>query len=268
MKIYYKTPEQIEKIAIAGQLAAEVLDHVAPYVQAGITTAELDRICHDYMVNVQKSIPASLNYAPSGHNPYPNATCISVNHQICHGIPNDKVLKSGDILNIDLAVIKDGWHGDTSRMFMVGDVSTLAKRLCETTLECLWLGIDTAKPGNTIGDIGHVIQTYAEARGFSIVREFCGHGIGEHYHEAPQVVHYGQPGAGVVIKPGMVFTIEPMLNAGKRHIKELNDGWTIVTKDHSLSAQWEHTIAITETGCRVLTLSAGCPPRPASLPAV
>lgn len=265
MKIILKTPEEIEKIKIACKLAAEVLDHVTPYVKVGVTTAELDRICHDYMVDVQKTIPASLNYAPPGHTPYPNATCTSINHQICHGIPNDRPLKSGDILNIDLAVIKDGYYGDTSRMFMVGDVSTMAKRLCDTTLECLWLGIDIAKPGNTLGDIGHVIQKHAENQGFSIVREFCGHGIGANYHEAPQVVHYGQPGQGAVLKPGMVFTIEPMLNAGKRHIKELNDGWTIVTKDHSLSAQWEHTILITEDGNEVLTVSAGSQPRPSTI---
>jgi methionyl aminopeptidase len=265
MAVTIKTEQEIEKMRIAGKLGSEVLDYIAPYVKAGVTTGELDKLCHDYIVNVQKAIPAPLNYAPPGHIPYPKSICTSVNHQICHGVPGDKVLKNGDIVNLDITVIKDGYHGDTSRMFCVGEASIQAKRLCEITYECMWLGIAKVKPGATLGDIGYAIQTYAEKNGFSVVREFCGHGIGKKFHEDPQVLHYGKPGAGMKLQAGMIFTIEPMINAGKRDIKQLGDGWTIVTKDHSLSAQWEHTVLVTETGYEVLTVSADSPAVPAFL---
>ena len=268
MSITLKTPDEIEKMRIAGRLAAEVLDFVTPFIKPGITTGEVDKLCHDYMVDVQGCIPAPLNYAPSGYKPYPKATCTSVNHQVCHGVPGDKQLKNGDIVNLDITTIKDGYHGDTSRMFQVGETSIQAKRLCEVTFECLWLGIAQVRPGARLGDIGHAIQSYAEQSGFSVVREFCGHGIGARFHEDPQVVHYGKPGTGVELKTNMIFTIEPMINAGKAAIRELADGWTIVTKDHSLSAQWEHTILVTDTGFEVLTLSAGTrqPPEWIALP--
>jgi methionyl aminopeptidase len=240
-----------------------VLDYITPYVQPGVTTEKLDQLCHDYMVNVQKTIPAPLNYAPDGHTPYPKSICTSVNHQICHGVPSEKILKNGDIVNLDITVIKEGYHGDTSRMYYVGEPSIQARRLCEITYDCMWLGIDKVKPGATLGDIGYVIQSYAEKNSYSVVREFCGHGIGKVFHEDPQVLHYGRPGAGLKLQPGMMFTIEPMINAGKREIKQLGDGWTIVTKDHSLSAQWEHTILVTETGYEIMTVSAGTPPMPA-----
>ncbi len=262
MAINIKTEKDIEQMRVACKLAAEVLDFITPHVKPGVTTGKLDELCHDYMVNVQKTIPAPLNYAPHGHTPYPKSICTSVNHQICHGIPGEKILKNGDVLNIDVTVIKDGYYGDTSRMFHVGDISIQAKRLSEITYDCMWLGIDQVKPGATLGDIGHAIQTYAEKHGFSVVREFCGHGIGKNFHEDPQVLHYGQPGRGAVLKPGMIFTIEPMINAGKRDIKQLGDGWTIVTKDHSLSAQWEHTVLVTESGYEVLTVSADTPAAP------
>lgn len=262
MAITIKNATDIEKMRIAGRLASEVLDFITPYVKAGVTTEKLDALCHDYMVNVQKTIPAPLNYTPPGHTPYPKSICTSVNHQICHGIPGDKVLKNGDIVNIDITVIKDGYHGDTSRMFYVGEPSIQAKRLCEITYECMWLGIAKVKPGATLGDIGYAIQSYAEKQGYSIVREFCGHGIGKRFHEDPQILHYGRPGAGLKLQAGMMFTVEPMINAGKRDIKQLNDGWTIVTKDHSLSAQWEHTVLVTESGFEVMTVSAGSPPVP------
>jgi methionyl aminopeptidase len=262
MAITIKNQLDIEKMRIAGKLASEVLDFITPHVQPGVTTGELDQLCHDYMVNVQKVIPAPLNYAPPGHAPYPKSICTSVNHQICHGVPGEKVLKNGDIVNLDITVIRDGYHGDTSRMFYVGEPSIQAKRLCEVTYECMWLGISKVKPGATLGDIGHVIQTYAEKNGYSVVREFCGHGIGKKFHEDPQVLHYGKPGTGLKLQTGMMFTIEPMINAGKRDIKQLNDGWTIVTKDHSLSAQWEHTILVTESGYEVMTVSAGTPAIP------
>lgn len=262
MAVSIKNEVDIEKMRIAGRLASEVLDYVTPYVKPGITTEELDRLCHDYMVNVQKTIPAPLNYAPPGHRPYPKSICTSVNHQICHGVPGPKVLKNGDIVNLDITVIKDGYHGDTSRMFYAGEPSIQAKRLCEITFECMWLGISKVKPGATLGDIGHAIQVHAEKNGFSIVREFCGHGIGTKFHEDPQVLHYGKPGAGLKLQAGMIFTIEPMVNAGKRDIKQLGDGWTIVTKDHSLSAQWEHTVLVTDKGYEVLTVSAGSPAIP------
>ncbi|GAB4470179.1 MAG: type I methionyl aminopeptidase [Burkholderiaceae bacterium] len=263
MSIIIKNAEDIARMRVAGRLAAEVLDFIAPHVKVGVTTAELDRLCHDYMVNIQGTSPAPLNYAPPGYRPFPKSICTSVNHQVCHGIPGERVLKNGDIVNIDVTVIKDGYHGDTSRMFYVGEPSIAARRLCEVTYECMWLGIQQVRPGAHLGDIGHAIQTYAEKHGYSVVREFCGHGIGRRFHEEPQVLHYGRPGTLDRLAPGMTFTIEPMINAGRRDIKELADGWTIVTKDHSLSAQWEHTVLVTETGYEVLTVSAGMPPPPA-----
>ena len=257
MSITFKSPDEIEKMRVAGLLAAEVLDYITPFVKPGVTTGELDKLCHDYMVNIQGCIPAPLNYAPSGYKPYPKSICTSVNHQVCHGVPGDKQLKNGDIVNLDITTIKAGYHGDTSRMFCVGEVSIQAKRLCEVTFECLWLGIAQVRAGAHLGDIGNAIQNYAEKSGFSVVREFCGHGIGARFHEDPQVVHYGKAGTGIKLEANMIFTIEPMINAGKAAIRELADGWTIVTKDHSLSAQWEHTILVTETGYEVLTLSNG-----------
>jgi methionyl aminopeptidase len=262
MSVTIKTPEEIEKMRIAGRLGSEVLDYITPFVKAGVTTAELDKLCHDYMVEVQGCIPAPLNYAPPGYKPYPKSICTSINHQVCHGVPGDKPLKKGDIVNLDITVIKDGYHGDTSRMFIIGDGSILAKRLCQITYECLWIGIAQVKPGAHLGDIGNAIQKHAEGNGFSVVREFCGHGIGANFHEDPQVLHYGKAGTGIELKPGMIFTIEPMINAGRAAISELPDGWTIVTRDRSLSAQWEHMILVTDTGAEVLTLSAGAPPRP------
>ena len=267
MAVVLKGAEEIERMRIAGRLAAEVLDFVAPHVKAGVTTAELDRLCHEYMREVQHTVPAPLNYAPPGYPPFPKAICTSVNHQVCHGVPGDRVLKAGDILNIDVTVIKDGFHGDTSRMFYVGEPSIQARRLCEVTYEAMWLGILAVRPGAFLGDIGAEIQRHAESRGYSIVREFCGHGIGRRFHEEPQVLHYGRPGTGLRLQPGMIFTVEPMINAGKPAIRELADGWTIVTKDHSLSAQWEHTVLVTESGYEVLTVSSGAPPMPQSLEA-
>lgn len=264
MTIHIKTPEEIEKMRVAGRLASEVLDYITPLVKAGVTTEELDRLCHDYMVQEQGCVPAPLNYAPPGYKPYPNSICTSINHQVCHGLPNDRPLKNGDIVNLDITVIKDGFHGDTSRMFCVGEPSIQARRLCDVTFECLWLGIQAVRPGGFLGDIGAVIQKHAEKNGYSVVREFCGHGIGRKFHEDPQVLHYGKAGTGPQLQPGMIFTIEPMINAGKAAIRELPDGWTIVTKDRSLSAQWEHTILVTETGFEVLTLSAACPHAPLS----
>jgi methionyl aminopeptidase len=257
-----KTPDEIEKMRLAGRLAAEVLDFIAPHVVAGVTTGKLDKLCHDYMVEVQGTVPAPLNYAPPGHRPYPKSICTSVNHQVCHGVPGDKVLRAGDIVNIDITVIKDGWHGDTSRMFYVGEPSVQARRLCEVTYECMWKGIAVVRPGAALGDIGAAIQKHAEANGFSVVREFCGHGIGKRFHEEPQILHYGRPGQGLRLEAGMTFTIEPMINAGRRDIRQLADGWTIVTADHSLSAQWEHTVLVTEDAFEVLTLSAAAPPPP------
>jgi len=255
MKEYIKTLDEIKKMRIAGKLASDVLMMIKDYVQPGISTGELDRICHDYIVDTQRAIPAPLNYRG-----FPKSICTSVNHQICHGIPSDsKKLKSGDIINIDVTVIKDGYHGDTSRMFCIGEPSIQAKRLCKITYESMWLGIKQVKPGNFLGDIGFVIQNHAEQNGFSVVREFCGHGIGKVFHEDPQVLHYGKPGQGLKLEAGMVFTIEPMINAGKKDIKMLPDGWTVVTKDRSLSAQWEHTILVTENSYEVMTLSAGTP---------
>ena len=263
MSISIKTPEQIAKMRIAGRLASEVLDYITPFVKPGITTGELDKLCHDYMVDVQGCIPAPLNYAPNGHKPYPKSICTSVNHQVCHGVPGEKVLKNGDVVNLDITVIKDGWHGDTSRMFYVGEPSIQARRLTDVTYECMWKGIAVVKAGARLGDIGHAIQRHAESNGYSVVREFCGHGIGAGFHEDPQVVHYGKPGTGTVLEAGMIFTIEPMINAGKRDIRMLGDGWTVVTKDHALSAQWEHTILVTDTGFEVLTVSDASPSPPA-----
>ncbi len=263
MAFTIKSASDIEGMRTACRLASEVLDMLTEHVRPGVSTERLDQLAHDYIVQVQKAIPAPLNYAPPGYIPYPKSICTSVNHQICHGIPNERPLKSGDIVNVDITVIKDGWHGDTSRMFVVGDGSIAAKRLCTITYDAMWRGIAKVKPGARLGDIGHAIQTFAEGLGFSVVREFCGHGIGQKFHEEPQVLHYGRPGTLEELVPGMTFTIEPMINAGRREIRELGDGWTIVTKDRSLSAQWEHTVLVTETGYEVLTLSAGSPPPPA-----
>jgi len=262
MSITIKNDTDIEKMRIAGRLASEVLDYITPFVKPGVTTGELDKLCHDYMVNVQGTIPAPLNYAPPGHTPYPKSICTSVNQQVCHGVPGEKILKNGDIVNLDITVIKDGYHGDTSRMFCVGTPSIQAKRLCDITYECMWLGIEQVRPGATLGDIGHAIQKYAESSGYSVVREFCGHGIGKKFHEDPQVLHYGRPGTGLKLQQGMMFTIEPMINAGKRDIRQMGDGWSIITKDRSLSAQWEHTILVTATGYEVMTVSAESPPVP------
>ena len=263
MTITIKTTADVEAMRIAGRLASEVLDLLTPHVKPGVATDQLDRIAHEHIVKVQQGIPAPLNYAPAGYTPYPKSICTSINHQVCHGIPNDRPLKNGDIVNIDVTVIKDGWHGDTSRMFVVGEGSIAAKRLCQMTYEAMWKGIVKVKPGARLGDIGHTIQTFAENNGFSVVREFCGHGIGQKFHEEPQVLHYGRPGTLEELVPGMMFTIEPMINAGRRDIREMGDGWTIVTKDRSLSAQWEHTVLVTDTGYEVMTLSAGSPPPPA-----
>jgi methionyl aminopeptidase len=252
MPITIKTPEEIEKMRVAGRLAGEVLRMIRPHVQAGITTLELDRICHDYIVNEQQAIPAPLNYRG-----FPKSICTSVNHVVCHGIPGEKKLKKGDCVNIDITVIKDGYHGDTSKMFFVGEPSVAAVRLARISHECLRIGIEMVKPGAHLGDIGHAIQKHAEASNCSIVREYCGHGIGREFHEDPQVLHYGKPGTGLCLEPGLTFTIEPMVNAGKRHTRLLPDGWTVVTKDHSLSAQWEHTILVTEDGHEVLTCLPG-----------
>jgi methionyl aminopeptidase len=260
MPVHLKSPEEAAQMRLAGRLAAEVLDYIGPHVRPGVTTEALDRLCHDYIVNEQGGIPAPLNYAPPGYQPYPKSICTSVNHVVCHGVPGEKKLRPGDIVNLDITVIKDGFHGDTSRMFYVGQPSIQARRLVDITYECMWLGIQAVRPGGYLGDIGHAIQTHAERNGFSVVREFCGHGIGRRFHEEPQVLHYGRPGTGLKLEPGMIFTVEPMINAGKPDIRQLADGWTIVTKDHSLSAQWEHTVLVTDTGHEVLTLSAGAPP--------
>jgi methionyl aminopeptidase len=267
MSITIKTPEEVEKMRIAGRLTAEVLDYIKPFVKPGVTTDELDKLCHDLIVDVQGGIPAPLNYAPPGHQPYPKSICSSINHQVCHGVPSpDKKLKNGDVVNLDITVIKDAWHGDSSRMFFVGEPGIQARRLTEITYECMWKGIAAVRPGVHLGVVGAAIQKYAEANGYSVVREFCGHGIGRGFHEEPQVLHYGKASEGPMLVPGMTFTIEPMINAGRRDIRVLGDGWTVVTKDHSLSAQWEHTILVTETGYEVLTLSAECPPPPAFIP--
>lgn len=244
-----KTAEEIEKMRVAGRLAAEVLEMIGEHVKPGVTTDELDRLCHDYIVNEQDAIPAPLNYRG-----FPKSICTSVNYQVCHGIPSDKRLKKGDIINIDVTVIKDGFHGDTSKMFCVGKVNPFAERLIDVTHKAMWKGIELVRPGTQLGDIGHAIQTYVEGEHFSVVREYCGHGIGRGFHEDPQVMHYGTPGTGVTLQEGMTFTIEPMVNAGKRHTKLLGDGWTVITKDRKLSAQWEHTILCTADGFEILTL--------------
>jgi len=263
MSVVVKTPDEIERMRIAGRLAAEVLDFITPWVVAGVSTEELDARCHDYMTRVQGTVPAPLNYAPPGYKPFPKSICTSVNHVVCHGIPRqDKRLKAGDILNIDVTVIKDGFHGDSSRMFFVGEPRIQARRLVEVTYACMWHGIRQVRPGARLGDIGAAIQAHAESQGYSVVREFCGHGIGRRFHEEPQVLHYGKPGTGLVLETGMTFTVEPMINAGKAGIRELSDGWTIVTKDHSLSAQWEHTVLVTDQGFEVLTQSSGTPAPP------
>ncbi|MDH5425740.1 MAG: type I methionyl aminopeptidase [Gammaproteobacteria bacterium] len=249
MAVHIKSPEEIEKMRIAGKLAADVLEMIAPYVKPGITTNELDRICHNYIVDVQQAIPAPLNY-----HGFPKSICTSTNHQVCHGIPSDKKLKKGDIINIDITVIKDGFHGDTSQMFYVGEVPIKAKRITEIAHECLVRGIRLVKPGATLGDIGATIQQYAESQNCTIVREYCGHGIGLKFHEEPQVLHYGKAGTGLKLEAGMIFTIEPMVNIGKRDVKVLPDEWTVITRDRSLSAQWEHTILVTNDGYEVLTL--------------
>lgn len=250
-EVTIKSQQDIEKMRIAGRLAADVLDMIGPYIKAGVATEDLDKICHDYIVNTQKAIPAPLNYKG-----FPKSICTSVNHQVCHGIPGPRKLKDGDIVNIDVTVLKDGYHGDTSKMFFVGKSSVLAERLVRVTQECMYLGIHEVKPGTHLGNIGAVIQQHAEKNRFTVVREYCGHGIGRVFHESPNVLHYGKRDTGIVLKPGMIFTIEPMINAGKRDVKLLPDDWTVVTKDHSLSAQWEHTILVTETGFEVLTKRA------------
>ncbi len=249
MGVIIKSADEIKKMRIAGQLAAEVLEMIEPYVVVGVTTDELNSRCHDYIVNIQKAIPAPLNYRG-----FPKSICTSVNHQVCHGIPGGKRLKNGDIINVDITVIKDGFHGDTSMMLTAGTPSILAKRLMDTCQHALWAGIEQVHPGAHLGDIGHTIQKLAETANYTIVREYCGHGIGREFHEDPQVLHYGEQGTGIELRPGMCFTIEPMINAGKRGVKSLRDGWTVVTKDRSLSAQWEHTLFVTDDGCDVLTL--------------
>ena len=247
-EISLKTPAEIEKMRVAGRLAAEVLEMIGDHVKVGMTTDDLNQICHDYIVNVQNAIPAPLNYLG-----FPKSICTSVNHQVCHGIPGSRKLKDGDIVNIDITVIKDEYHGDTSKMFTIGKGSILADRLIKVTQECLYLGLEEVRAGAHFGNIGAVIQKYAEAQRFTVVREYCGHGIGKVFHEPPNVLHYGQVNTGPVMESGMIFTIEPMINAGARFVKLLPDGWTVVTKDHSLSAQWEHTILVTDTGYEVLT---------------
>ena len=249
MAITLKSAEEFEKMRVAGRLAAQVLEMIEPFVVPGVTTDELNTRCHDYITQVQEAIPAPLNYRG-----FPKSICTSVNHVICHGIPSDKRLKKGDIINIDVTVIKDDYHGDTSKMFFVGDVAPYAKRLVDITQECLYLAIDMVKPGVQLGDIGAAIQQHAEKQRYSVVREYCGHGIGRVFHEDPQVLHYGTPGTGIELKAGMTFTIEPMINAGKRHTRLLGDNWTVITKDRKLSAQWEHTLGVTDTGCEIFTL--------------
>ncbi len=256
MTIKLRTGADVERMRTAGRLAASVLDMIGAEVKAGVTTEDLNRICHDFIVNDLASIPAPLNYSNGpGQPPFPKSICTSVNQVVCHGIPSPtKRLKKGDIVNIDVTVIKDGFYGDTSKMFFVGEPSVLAQRLVQVTQECLYRGIRAVRPGAHLGDIGHAIQSHAEANRFSVVREFCGHGIGDVFHDEPQVLHYGRPGTGLEIQEGMAFTIEPMINAGRRHVKMLGDQWTVVTKDHKLSAQWEHTILVTASGAEVLTL--------------
>ena len=249
MTVSIKTPDDIAKMRIAGRLAAEVLEMIEEHVQVGVTTDELNTICHDHIVNVQKAIPAPLNY-----NGFPKSICTSINHVVCHGIPNDKPLKDGDIINIDITVIKDGYFGDTSKMFLVGNTPEWANRLCQVTQECLYKGIEIVRPGTRLGDIGAVIQQHAESNGYSVVREYCGHGIGTVFHEEPQILHYGKAGTGLELKEGMTFTIEPMINLGKKETRLLGDGWTAITKDRKLTAQWEHTLVVTADGYEIFTL--------------
>lgn len=251
MNVTIKTPEEQDKMRIAGHLAADVLDMIGEHVKAGVTTDELDAICHQYITETQTAIPAPLNYRG-----FPKSICTSLNHVVCHGIPGDRTLKSGDAVNIDITVIKDGFHGDTSRMFFVGKPAILAERLAKIAYESMWLGIEQLAPGKRLGDVGEAIQKNVEKNRFSVVREYCGHGIGRVFHEDPQVLHYGRAGTGMELQAGMTLTVEPMVNAGKRHVRLLPDGWTVVTKDHNLSAQWEHTVLITPEGFEVLTLGA------------
>ena len=251
MGVSIKNAAERDGMREAGRLAAEVLDMIGEHVAPGVSTGELDEICHDYIVNVQEAVPAPLHYRG-----FPRSICTSVNHVVCHGIPGDRRLKKGDILNIDVTVIKNGWHGDTSRMFFVGEPTVIGRRVSDVAHAALCIGVDLVRPGARLGDIGAAIQQYAEGEGCSIVREYCGHGIGRGFHEDPQVLHYGTRGTGLVLVPGMTFTIEPMVNAGRRHVRLLPDGWTVITKDHSLSAQWEHTVLVTEDGHEVLTLGA------------
>ena len=256
--ITIKTPEEQDKMRVAGRLAAQVLDMIAPHVQPGVATEELDRLCHEYIVGELGSIPAPLNYRGSaGAAPFPKSICTSVNHVVCHGIPSDRVLRNGDIVNVDVTVIKNGYHGDTSRMYMVGTPSIMAERLTKVCFDAMWRGIRAIRPGGHLGDIGYAIQSFVEEQRFSVVREYCGHGIGRIYHEDMQVLHYGSPGAGVVLQEGMTFTIEPMINEGQRFTRLMPDGWTVVTKDRSLSAQWEHTVAVTADGVEILTRVPG-----------
>ena len=264
MSVTIKNAHEQAQMREAGRAAASVLSMIAPHVKPGVTTGQLDQLCHAYIVDELKCIPAPLNYGGApGRPPFPKSICTSVNHVVCHGIPGDKQLKRGDVVNIDITVIKDGFHGDTSQMFHVGEPTVLSRRLVDTTREAMYAGIRKVRAGIRLGDIGHAIQTLAEARGFSVVREYCGHGIGRTFHEDPQVLHYGRPGTGFELVSGMTFTIEPMLNAGRAEVKLLPDGWTVVTKDHSLSAQWEHTILVTDNGYEILTLRQGEEPIPA-----
>ena len=256
----------LDRMRAACRDAAKILDFLAPHVKPGITTGALDKLCLEYLTDELKVKSATVGYAPPGYPPFPGAICTSVNHQVCHGIPGDRVLKNGDILNIDVTIIKDGWFGDTSRMYCVGEPSILARRLTDVTFECMWIGISRVKPGATLGDVGAAIQRHAEDHGFSVVREFCGHGIGQKFHQDPQVLHYGRAGTGEVLEPGLIFTIEPMINAGRREIRQLADGWTVVTRDHSLSAQWEHTVLVTSQGYEVLTISDAMPQPPSFIP--
>jgi methionyl aminopeptidase len=251
MNITIKSPAEQAHMRLAGRLTADVLDMIGEHVRPGASTEELDRICHEFIVNHQQAIPAPLNYRG-----FPKSICTSVNHVVCHGIPGERRLRPGDIVNIDVTVIKDGFHGDSSRMYFVGKPTVLGQRISQVSFDALWRGIGQVRPGNRLGDIGHAIQSYVEEQGCSVVREYCGHGIGRVFHEDPQVLHYGKPGTGIELCEGMAFTIEPMVNAGARHVRLLPDGWTVVTRDHSLSAQWEHTVLVTHDGCEVLTLGA------------
>jgi methionyl aminopeptidase len=263
MKSIFTNESDLNGMRNAGKLASEVLDFITPQIVEGVSTEKIDRLCHEYMKDVQKTIPAPLNYQPPGYPPFPKSICTSVNDVICHGIPGEKVLKSGDIVNLDITVITpDGYYGDTSRMFVIGDASIMASRLCQITYECMWLGIAQVKPGTRLGDIGYAIQTHAEKAGYSVVREYCGHGIGKVFHQDPQILHYGKPGTGEALVEGMTFTIEPMINAGRREIRTMPDLWTVKTKDRSLSAQWEHTVLVTSTGVEVLTVSDKSPAPP------